>query len=331
MIGGRDYYAYRPVGGVFIHFYDSDKNYISYITLGQVVERVFTAPSNARYMRFNTNTEYAPPYKNDICINLSDPAKNGTYEHYKGHSYPLDDSLELRGLPKLDADNNLVYDGDVYESTGNVTRKYGIVDLGTLNYNYYAPSTFFYTNITGRASNTNCVCALYTNVGSTGDSAMAAVPDMSMAPMASANGQIKFKNSAYTTTGAFKAAMSGVMLVYELAEPTTEEAEPYQHLQQCDPDGTEEYVSTGIVPIGHNSFYPENLRAKVEQLPWNFATLIAPTESAFTATRNYTTGSLFIVDNVLYKATSNIANGGTITPNTNCTATTLAEIISALA
>jgi hypothetical protein len=127
------------------------------------------------------------------------------------------------------------------------------------------------------------------------------------------------------------AITDGTNTVVYSANASTEQADPYQHLQQCDPSGTEEYVSTGIVPIGHNSFYPENLRAKVEGLPWNFANLIAPTESTFTATRNYTTGALFIVSNVLYKATSNIANGGTITPNTNCTATTLAEIISALA
>lgn len=62
----------------------------------------------------------------------------------------------------------------------------------------------------------------------------------------------------------------------------------------------------------------------------NFTNLIAPVENEFKATRNYTSGSLFIVDNILYKATANIANGGTITPNTNCTPTTLAEIIAAL-
>lgn len=58
--------------------------------------------------------------------------------------------------------------------------------------------------------------------------------------------------------------------------------------------------------------------------------IIAPVETIYIATQNYTVGSLFIVNNILYKATANIANGGTITPNTNCTPTTLAEIIAAL-
>ena len=180
-------------------------------------------------------------------------------------SYPLDSTLTLRGIPKLDSNNKLYFDGDTYDADGTVTH--------------------------------NTILRAYQS----GDESLA------------------------------NAITDGTNTVVYSANASTEQADPYQHLQQCDPNGTEEYVSTGIVPVGHNSFYPENLRAKVEGLPWNFASLIAPTEATFTATRNYTTGALFIVDNVLYKATANIANGGTITPNTNCTATTLAEIISALA
>ena len=56
-------------------------------------------------------------------------------------TYPLDADLTLRGIPKLDASNNLYYDGDVYTSDGSVTRKYGVVDLGTLNWAYIAQDT----------------------------------------------------------------------------------------------------------------------------------------------------------------------------------------------
>jgi hypothetical protein len=59
------------------------------------------------------------------CYNLSS-SRNGEYEPYEAHSYPLDPNLELRGLFKLDANNNLYAEGDVYESSGAVTREYGI-------------------------------------------------------------------------------------------------------------------------------------------------------------------------------------------------------------
>jgi hypothetical protein len=118
--------------------------------------------------------------------------------------------------------------------------------------------------------------------------------------------------------------------VYKLTTPTTETAEPYTSPQIVDRYGTEEYVTTGIVPIGHNSKYSEDLKGKIESLPWDFSTLIAPTETTNKASRNYTTGSLLIMNNVLYKVTANIQSGGTITPNTNVTATTLSEVIANL-
>lgn len=126
------------------------------------------------------------------------------------------------------------------------------------------------------------------------------------------------------------AITDGTNTVYKLTTPTTETAEPYTSPQIVDRLGTEEYVTTGIVPIGHNSKYSKDLKGKLEELPWNFSSLIAPTETAYKATRNYTSGSLLIVNNTLYKVTANIANGANITPNTNVTATTLAEVIANL-
>ena len=51
--------------------------------------------------------------------------------------------------------------------------------------------------------------------------------------------------------------MSGVYLVYELATPTTETAQPFTKTQLCDSGGTEEFVTSGIVSVGHKSKYAE--------------------------------------------------------------------------
>ena len=94
---------------------------------------------------------------------------------------------------------------------------------------------------------------------------------------------------------------------------------------------TEEYVSDSVVPVGHESRYYEDITGKVNNLPSDFSTLIAPVEVTFTATRNYAVGSYLIVNNQLYKVTSAISTGGTITPNSNVTATTIMAEILALA
>ena len=275
----------------------------------------------------------------DVCINLSDPAKNGTYEPYVKHTYTLDDSLTLRGIPKLDANNGLYYDGDTYESDGTVTRRYGIVDLGTLTWTYYSNYAVMASGgIASVVGSRNLICTAYPkNPADASNSGVLENGDKWITCNKGANssgsfaqGTLFIKDSAYTDGAVFKSAMSGVYLVYELATYTSETAEPFAAPQIVDQYGTEEYVTTGIVPVGHETFYPENLRQKIEGLPWNFASLIAPTEVAYKATQNYTTGSLFIVNNTLYKATANIANGGAITPGTNCQATTLAAVIAAL-
>lgn len=61
------------------------------------------------------------------CVHLKwDGEKDGEWEPYVKHSYPLDPNLELRGIPMLNANSELYYDGDTYESDGTVTRKFGI-------------------------------------------------------------------------------------------------------------------------------------------------------------------------------------------------------------
>lgn len=50
--------------------------------------------------------------------------------------------------------------------------------------------------------------------------------------------------------------------------------------------------------------------------------LTATVEATSTASKAYAIGAYFVYNGLLYKCTVAIANGGTITPGTNCTATT---------
>lgn len=251
---------------ISIFGYDANKNFIGKIVDG-VARRTFDTPSNVRYIRFRINSFYGTTYHNDICFNLSwDGERNGEYEPYVKHSYPLDDSLTLRGIPKLDSNNQLYYDGDTYAADGTVTRKYGVVDLGTLNWylSTTGTSTFLCEDsyrTTTRAA--DFVCPKFANSGIVSSDYM---PDKSIQLFSTGNYFAWAKDSAYTDAASFKTAMSGVYLVYELATSTTEEAEPYNEVQIVDDFGTEEYVTTSLVPVGHNTKYPANLRSAIERV-----------------------------------------------------------------
>ena len=259
-------YCITCPSNVAMRYYDSDKKFIGVYdknNVGDVVSpySVRTMPDNCCYLRFMTWGTYGTTYNHDICINLSwDGERDGEYEEYVKHSYPLDSDLTLRGIPKLDASNNLYYDGDVYESDGSVTRKYGIVDLGTLTWAYASDTTYprFTAQLSGIKNGessvvSNIVCskykATYTNdIYSNGTDKSIGVNST----------YLWVRDTAYTDAATFKSAMNGVYLVYELATPTTETADPYTNPQIVDPSGTEEYVGSPI-PVGHETDYPMTL------------------------------------------------------------------------
>lgn len=270
------HFKQEPSGGSFgyILFFDADNSFISYIN-GSATSSTgltFTTPPNAHYFAFYRNA----PINNGkwLCINLSwSGTHNGEYQPHVKHSYPLDSSLTLRGIPKLDSNNQMYYDGDTYEADGTVTRKYGIVDLGTLNWSEYSGYPgLFYTNVTeipfkvpaSNVTTPNAVMAHYQafisrDIGKTG---------YTKGYFALANNRIYIADDTYGgDTASFNAAMSGTMLIYELATPTTETANPYTSPQIVDDWGTEEYVTDSIVPVGHVTEYPQNLRDKLQHLP----------------------------------------------------------------
>lgn len=336
-----------------IAFYDTDKKFIN--TVNKTSD-TFDAPATAYYMRFDMNVGYGRTYNNDICINISKATgspKNGDYVPYSGTEYPFNPSIQLRGIPKL-VDNKLSYDGDIYTADGSITRKYGIVDLGTLTWEYNTSGTqpFMLTNsisnVIKRPSTSsivaNALCskvptvtayAIYSGIVSDG----IGVQD---------SGNIRMIYSGMSTDPvAFKTAMSGVYLVYELATPTTESANAYQNPQRAFIDGTEEFVDYGVqsatrdvsIPVGNNTTYQLNETLPPTEdyvdgaLKFKAAISALGTDESgrTTASRAYTTGEFFYKDGKMYKVLTSIAQGATFTINTNCQQTTLFAELKALA
>lgn len=180
------------------------------------------------------------------------------YEPYTSKFYPIS-SPDLRGVFKL-SDGQLVADGDKYSPDGTVTRQYGIVDLGTLNWTADGNRAgIFYTNsLNGSVKNDGSgICSIYevrSNMG------VNSIQNMQLSTVASyGRGYIFAKNTSYTDATTFKTAMSGVMLVYELATPTTESAQPFQNPQRAYLDGMEEFTDgltrDVMVPVGNHTTY----------------------------------------------------------------------------
>jgi len=278
-----NYYCKIGTGNGTIIWYDINRQWIKYNTLNN---NVLMSPTGAAYFKISLPSTYGTTYKGDICINLNwSGSMNGEYEPYTLHDYPLDSSLTLRGIPKLDASGNLYYDGDEYESDGSVKRRYGIVDLGTLTWTK-VPGTNesikkFQSDLNGIKSatslseiTTGIKCAKYLPI--TANSAYLG-NSTGIAVETAARGIISIHDPAYydVTAAEFKASLSGVYLVYELAEPTEETAEPFQSLAVVNDWGTEEFTDASFeagtrsmeIPVGHVTFYPENLRDKVQNSP----------------------------------------------------------------
>ena len=157
---------------------------------------------------------------------------DSTFEPYTSLTYPIQ-STDLRGLYKLSG-NKLTTDGDIYSADGHITRKYGIVDLGTLDWNAngsYGEGQYEYAVvISGKANGViNMICST--------------MVVQSTAALNCIRGRASSSNvsvvSTETTKEAFKTAMSGVYLIYELATPTTETAQPFASPQLVYHSGTE--------------------------------------------------------------------------------------------
>ena len=277
-----DYYLKQFGGTGFgnIVFYDGAGNFVSSVSGGSVASGyAFTTPTNVYQIKFyrgKTNNSGKP-----VCLNLSNPAVNGTYEPYTVHEYPLPTG-DLRGVLKLDANNNLYAYGDIRHPDKPTDRLFGIVDLGTLDWRkqtekgtYFGVRAVDFPVAYSTDANTmpNIVCAKYAT--DTPYNAYDSQVDKTISVYT--NGSLICRDSAYSSNTAdeFKTAMSGVYLVYPLATPTTETTDPYTNPQVCSPYGTEEFVDRAVaagtrdvaIPCGHETEYPKNIVGAIEGIP----------------------------------------------------------------
>ena len=231
--GGVVYYFRNPTQvGMPIFWYAIDKSYLGYNSISGGGGTV-TSPTNAAYFRIMFQSSYGTTYKNDLCINRSDPARNGQYEPYWRRTLPLA-ITSLRGRPNGAGERVAIFPdgmkraGDAYDEVyGNIAiKRAGSVDMGTLSWiKYEKPDStvYFRAGVPGKRAvsgtgESNLVCARYSTI--TRQTYNSIIDKSIMEPSSNtAQQNIAARDDAYTDAATFKTAMNGVMLNYELATP----------------------------------------------------------------------------------------------------------------
>ena len=231
-------------------FYDADH---SFIKATQYTNQTFPTPQNCRYVRFfGSTTFYGTTYKHDICINISDPARNGEYEPYWFSSLSLP-ATDLRSAGTV---------RDELRGDRRITR------VGVRAYQ-------------------------------SGD-----------------------ENDATLTTD------GSTLTNYPLTTPTTTPIDPPLCMSYRTEKGGTERVTVTSGSMSAPPVISARQGADADALRDRALSAIAPVEGA-TASANYAVGSYLVHGGKLYKVTSAIASGESITPGTNVMATTvMAEVIA---
>ena len=239
----------------YVLFYDSDKSLISYKSFHSGA-KVFTTPTNAAYIKFYMLYTYGTTYNNDICIHLVHSGyRNGQYEPYVEYNRNL--SLLMSNFPDGMKRVPTACDEAYYDRIKNrlyMAKRIGEIDLGTLEWK--APyQGVFIADIVGMKN------VLNTNVGLTeryaicktanGSSMLNNAEDKVFITNGGAvggGGSVAISDTAYSSYDkvSFKAAMNGVKLYYELAEPIVTEL-PYEGLNltyQVSDFGTEKAIAS---------------------------------------------------------------------------------------
>lgn len=278
VLPNTQYYCYvkplvnEPYAG-FMLFYDADKNYMGNAPFGGTAYKLITTPTNAMYMNFYVRQEYGATYSNNINIYLAHSGyKQDVYyshkEFIKTFDYRIKDAFP-NGMMPWDKVYNKNGKGYVVYGTGKV-------DMGALSWAYdtifrcEVPKSFTSLPTYGN----NLVCERYTI-----NTASKTPSEWSDKEFALYNGSsyplLGVKDSAYTDAATFKAAMSGVMLYYELATPTiVEYDEPFNLDYEVWDFGTEQMIATEpSAPIKGMIRYQFNAVDEVRELRQMIATL----------------------------------------------------------
>lgn len=245
-----NYYIKSSVGGGGLLFCDENGQYINGVAAQAFADGVsFTTPAGCRKMKFWTYANYGNVYRNDICVSVSG-SRNGQYEPFWTRKVKFNlDHFKVRGKDgKVITVNGLKSASSVYDEIDPVRRKYikrvGQVDLGTLEWSFTAGATgysLYFANVSGIKKSGQATLARFIQTSSYLDvrqeAGLAWVHDTYQQVALSA------ADGAYSSASAFRTAMNGVYMNYELETPIEYDlVTDIPNAILCDEDGTEKAI-----------------------------------------------------------------------------------------
>jgi hypothetical protein len=278
------YYEKQPVADnllMIVLEYTQDGTYIGF---KYVYNITFTTSPNTAYVNFYMTRVYGPVYNNDICINIAwdeYSALNGKYKPYK--PFERDLSWVNNYFPaKINGETKYgmrragnVADEIRFNSTNQqweAVQRIGVVDLGSLDWikqdRLDATITWrFRAKIDDSIQSdilNNMLCDKYIfDISPIGEENV----DDSIVIY---NGYLYVEDTSYTDATTFKAAMDGVMLNYELAEPiVTPITEDVNLAYDVADYGTEQLIvadGAQSAPLSAEVVYEPNVLATIKQV-----------------------------------------------------------------
>ena len=252
---------------------EGDVDYVKDVYITDITQLFSNNPSIADYIYSLSSQAERVSYLNKYGFFLEDyyPFNAGELISAKPTGFSVGSNtyalggVDLRGLFKLDSNNNLYCDGDIYPPSGQISERYGIVDLGLLSWTYVEDGSYFRSsapdNSTAPVSggNPNILQTKYTVF--TGTLANFKLTDKTIyygaTNVVTSSSRVVIKDSSYSDAATFKTAMDGVYLIYLLATPTTSSQTPYQNPVTIENGDTESFTDTRAIPIpvGNESHY----------------------------------------------------------------------------
>lgn len=258
---------------LYVNKFDAQGNYLGTDAFTNGSLRVF--PKDVAYIIFRPYDSYAT-YTGGICIHLVHTGyRNGEYQPYE------EDTLRLPNIKAIkDKDGNQLFPygllsaGSVYDeiTATKAVKRIGVVDMGTLTWYTQVTvngNTRFLADLSDikRPLQSSVMGNVLTPKYQTYSADKVYLENVGISVDVAQFKALSIYDPNYTEKDSFKQAMQGVILYYELAEPTEVDlAEPLNLTYDAWDFGTEELIADGkTTPLNADIVYQFNAVDRIRE------------------------------------------------------------------